>query len=438
MLSVLRQHNFALLWVGGLLSAVGTWALYTALPFYVYERTGSALATGAMFVAQMIPRIVLAPVAGVYVDRWDRRRTMIVADITRALLLLPLVTIHSRDWFWVVYVVAFGEATLSQFFDPAGNSLVPRLVGESSLTAANSLNALTGALTRLLAPALGGTLLAVLGLTSVVLTDSASYLVSATLMCLIRIPRSRASPPTPAGDANITVRHSIWRDWREGAQTVCEEPTLRALFLIGGVVLAGYGMITVLLVVFVQEVLRESALVFGGLAAAQGIGGLLGAIVTGWLGKAWSSARVITAGLLATGLLYLLTFNVPLVPVDVTLVAIMGLPITSFWISSTGLLQQHSPDGYRGRMFGAYGAITSLTTLAGMVFAGFGVSPLGILPTLDVAAGFYLVGGVFALTLLPGAGERRLEDECDRTGTGAEFSVLNAESAEGASGHRAE
>jgi MFS family permease len=417
MFQVLRQRNFALLWVGGLVSTVGTWALYTALPYFVYAQTGSALATGAVFIAQMVPRVVLAPLAGVAIDRWNRQRTMVVADVARAVILLPLLAVRSDEWFWIVYVVAFGEATLTQFFDPAASAFLPRLVEELSLPAANAMTALTGALTRLVAPVLGGTLLALLGLTSVVLADSSSYLVSAILIFLIRIEPLPKSVPAVAGDVGAPLLHALWRESRVGVQTVLGEPTLRTLFLITGLVLVGYGMITVLLIAFVQEVLRGSALVFGWIAAAQGLGGLVGATGAAWIMKAWSPARIVTAALLATGLLYLLLFNVPLVPVDVALAGVMGLPITSFWITTTVLLQRRTPDASRGRVFGAYGMITSLATLAGMGLAGFGASLLGDVPTLELAAGFYLVGAALALGLLSAA-ERRASDVVRKAVTG--------------------
>jgi MFS family permease len=95
MLATLRQRNFALLWIAGLISVAGEFALLTALPLHAYALTGSALATGAVFAASLLPRVVLSSFAGVFVDRWDRQRTMIVADLLRAIALLPLLAVGS-------------------------------------------------------------------------------------------------------------------------------------------------------------------------------------------------------------------------------------------------------------------------------------------------------------------------------------------------------
>ncbi len=108
MLSILRQRNFALLWFGQVISMAGDWVLYASLAFYVYTLTGSVLLSGSMLIVSTLPRIVLGSVAGVFVDRWDRRRTMIVADLGRAVVLLALLAVHTVSDMWIVYLAALG------------------------------------------------------------------------------------------------------------------------------------------------------------------------------------------------------------------------------------------------------------------------------------------------------------------------------------------
>lgn len=116
MLRLLRQRNFSLLWVGQFISVIGDWVLFIALPFYTYSLTGSVLATGAMFIVSTLPRLVLGSVAGVFVDRWDRKRTMIMADVLRVFLVAMLLLVRSSDWLWLIYLSSFLELILSQFF----------------------------------------------------------------------------------------------------------------------------------------------------------------------------------------------------------------------------------------------------------------------------------------------------------------------------------
>jgi MFS family permease len=109
LLATLRQRNFVLLWFGGLVSMAGDWMLLVALPTYIYQLTGSALATGAMFTAGLLPNVLFGSAAGVFVDRWDRRRTMVVANLLLTISVLPLLIVPQTGWLWVVYAAAFSE-----------------------------------------------------------------------------------------------------------------------------------------------------------------------------------------------------------------------------------------------------------------------------------------------------------------------------------------
>src|SRR4051812_48188363 len=119
MFTILRQRNFGLVWFGGLVSSTGDWMLLMALPVYAYQLTGSTLATGGTLASVVAPQLLFGSVAGVFVDRWDRRRTLIVINGLLALGLLPLLLADSADRLWLMYTVAFVEASLSQFLRPA-------------------------------------------------------------------------------------------------------------------------------------------------------------------------------------------------------------------------------------------------------------------------------------------------------------------------------
>ena len=116
---LLARRNFGLLWAGGFISFVGDWVLYIGMPISIYQITGSALATTLMFVADVLPSIVLGSIAGVYVDRWDRRKTVVVGNLLLAATLLPLTLVRDASSIWIVYVVVLVEASLGQFVNPA-------------------------------------------------------------------------------------------------------------------------------------------------------------------------------------------------------------------------------------------------------------------------------------------------------------------------------
>src|SRR3954451_693454 len=228
MLALLRRRNFALLWFAGAVSMLGDWVLLIALPFYVYDLTGSALATGATFMASTLPRVFLSSVAGGFVDRLDRKRTLIVADVARGLLLLLLLLVRSADTLWIVYLMATVEAMIAQFFSPAKSAFIPKLVEERELLHGNALSSLSDNLTRLVGPALGGFLYVALGLPSIALLDSASFLISGLLIAMIGI--SGVPEAKQAGDAARGVA-KVWEEWQVGMRIVGRNRLLTGLFV---------------------------------------------------------------------------------------------------------------------------------------------------------------------------------------------------------------
>jgi len=403
MLAVLRQRNYALLWVGQLISVFGDWVLLIALPFYIFDLTGSALATGAMFMASNLPRVLLGSVAGVFVDRWNRRRTMIATDLLRAALMLTLLTVHSIHWLWIIYLVAFTQALIAQFFTPAKNAIIPLLVSEPDLIAANTLNSVSQNLTRLIAPALGGALYGLFGLVSVVWIDSASFLISGVLIVGIALPAIQREPnATPPGRAWIAV----WSEWRDGLRLMRADPTITAIFAATGTAMIGEGFFSVMLVPFVKEILHGGPQDFGLLASAQAIGGLIGSLFIGRIGRTIRPGILIPISGFLFGLSDIALANFPghggLPPLLVGVVAISlaGAPVVGFTVGLQTLLQSSAADAYRGRVFGAYGATVAFMTLIGQAMASVFGNRFSVVPIFTLAGCFEFLGGVVAFILL--------------------------------------
>jgi len=196
---------------------IGTWALFAAMPFYVYTLTGSIASTGAMFMVTFLPPLLLGAFAGVFVDRWDRQRTMIGANLIRAGLLLLLVGVRSAETVWIVYVVGFFLACADQFFGPANNALLPRLVGKERLLTANALDTLGENTARLIGPAIGGALLSWPGLYSVAVFEAIGMLAAAFLIGLIVVPEDDEEKTVPAAR---TALHAFWEELTGGLRLV--------------------------------------------------------------------------------------------------------------------------------------------------------------------------------------------------------------------------
>ncbi len=400
MLKVLRQRNFSFLWVGQFISIIGDYVLFIALPFYTYNLTESVLATGAMFFVSTLPRLFLGSVAGVFVDRWDRKRTMIAADLLRVLLVGLLLFVHSSSGLWLIYVSAFLESVVSQFFNPAKSAIIPLLVDEKDLLPANSLNGLSDALTRLLGSALGGVLMGWLGFSSVVLLDASTFVFSAVMIGLIAMPSrsalsSSTRPPVTGGTKGIA------RELVDGIKIVRQDRLLFMLFIVLGVAFLGDSMITVLIVPLVKDLMGGGAQLLGWMMTAQGIGGLLGGLLIGKIGNRIPARRIAAFGLIATGAGVLAIVSFPH-PVFVLIVmGITGVFVSAWLISSETMLQLAVSDQFRGRIFGTLGTVSALANLVGMLFAGAMSDLLGLVLILCVSGGLYVLSGILGWFMLP-------------------------------------
>ena len=409
MISTLRHRDFALLWTAGLISVAGDFALIIALPLHAYALTGSAVATGGVFAASLLPRVLLGSIAGVFVDRWDRKRTMVAADLARAALLLPLLAVGSADLLWLLYLVRAVTGTIGLLFEPAESALLPRLVGEERLVSANALNALNNNLGRLVGPAVGGLLYAGGGLPAVVVVDAVSFAASAALIMAIRTNAQPADAEQQANGASAWSR--MVGEWRAGLQLVGRDRALSAIFLAFGIGTVGEGTFAVGFTPLAIDVLEGGAAGMGILASAQAIGGLLaGSLVARVALK--SSPRVLFAGgLIGLGLADLGMANATGLapPGSGAMIAasgfmlLAGFPVVAANAAGHGLLQMLTVDAYRGRVFGALGTVQGLATLVGLTLGAPAIDAVGVVPVLSLGAAMWIAGGVVALVRLPRA-----------------------------------
>lgn len=186
-MNALRNRDFRRLWLAGLVSDTGDWMLLVALPILVYQLTGSSLGTSMAFLIELVPAVLITPLAGRLADRSDRRTLLVAVSMCQAAALLPLLAGAHLP---VLYCVIALQATLASLFDPAKNALLPTLVAEDQLVAANSLIGLNQNLGRLVGAALGGAALMAGGLSVIVAGDAASFLLSAVLIWGVRPPNA--------------------------------------------------------------------------------------------------------------------------------------------------------------------------------------------------------------------------------------------------------
>ena len=406
MLSVLRQRDFSLLFFAGLISLVGDAMLVIALPLAVYDLTGSALATGGLLIARSLPTILIGSVAGVFVDRWDRKRVMVIANLVRAPILLLLLPVDSTDRLWLVYVVSFLTSIFSRFFRPAENALLPRLVARDDLIPANSLNALNNNVSLLIGPAIGGVIAARYGLDGVALIDAASFIVAGAMIATIGASgRAERSGDVDSED----VRRAwvkLWHEWLAGLRAILGNPTLRVVAGVIAISSIGEGVFITAIWIFIEETLEGGPREAGWILSAQAIGGLLGSIVIGSRARRVAPVRLLGWGAIGLGTIDLMTFNYPAV-IDgiwlaMILMAIVGVPASAFGAGYTTAIQTETEDAYRGRVFGALDTTAAMLMIIGATIAGFATARLGPVLILSIDSLAYVAGGLFALRVLRG------------------------------------
>jgi Na+/melibiose symporter-like transporter len=431
--ALLRRRDFGLLWAGGLISETGDWFLLVGLPFWVLQLTGSSLVTATVFLVGLLPGLVVGPLAGVLVDRWDRRRTLVAVSLAQAVFLLPLLAVDGRDRLWVVYLVMAVEAALAQLNDPARNALVPSLVARADLVGANALIGLNSNLARLVGSPLGGILVEVAGLPGLVVGDAVSFLLGAALIGLVRTDagRSHAGPgaPEPAlvvsgppegeprrqGDRTPRVVHSpvsgpgprragVVREWVDGLRVTVGDRGLRWGLVVNGLAGVAQGIFTVLFVLFVTRVLGGDGADVGLLRGVQAIGGLLGGVLVVGLASRLEAGRLLGVSLLVFAAIDLAIWNGPaLTTADwlyLGLFVAAGIPGVGVLTGLTSLVQERTAEAYLGRVFATYlGSFNGLMAL-GMLLAGLLGDTLGVVAVLNVQAGLGLLAGLIAVVAL--------------------------------------
>jgi predicted MFS family arabinose efflux permease len=398
-----RHRDLRLVLSAGTISMAGDWILSIGLVYRVYAVTGSTVASALTAAASFAPQLLFGAAAGVFADRWDRRRTMIVADLLLAAGLLPLLLFRGPAQVWIVFAVLFWEGAVGQFFSPAEQAMVPRLVPEEDLLATNAISGQVSNVSRLAGSALGGILAAAGGIPAVTLADAASFAASAALLLFVRTS-GRPAARVPAGGLVRARLAQVGPELRDGLRLATRHHVLRALMIFAMVTSVGEGIMGTLFAPFVEHVLHGSARDLGLIVAAQAVGGIAGGVVAACIGHRARASALLCYGAIVFGLVDLGIFCYPLGFVAtwpaITGMIIVGLPGALVLAGLITLFQRNSEDSYRGRIFGAINAVEGITVLAGTLVAGYLSRYVGIIAVLAIQGAGYVVAGLAMLAWL--------------------------------------
>jgi MFS family permease len=347
----LRLRDFRLYFVGQLVSVAGTWMHTVALSWLVAEQTGSGLAVGMMVGAQLVPTLVLGPLAGLAADRFSRRRLLIGTQIVAGLPALGLFVLAQRGEVPYAAGLVAGVAlgVVSAFDVPARQALVVEIVGREHLASAKALTSTAYNLAAVLGPPLAGLLIAQVGVAICFLGDAVSYGAAVASLLLIR-RGAVVGPSTVASPVRTTVGGGL----RAGLD-YARSNTVVGASLLG---LVAYSLLAMqpptLLPFFADEVLGIGPAGFGLLTAAEGAGAVIGTVVLAVYGARLGTANVVL-GSVAVAVAALVGVSLSRTPaLSMILLAMAGFAMVWTLVILATRIQAHTPDALQGRVMALY------------------------------------------------------------------------------------
>jgi MFS family permease len=387
----LRIHNYRLYWLGLLVSLVGTWMQSVAQAWLVLDLTGSPLALGTVTALQFLPVLFLSLPAGVIVDRVPKQRLILVTQSVQMLqaLALGLLVVTGQVQLWHVYALAMLLGLTNAFDNPARQAFVSELVGPDDLPNAVGLNSTLFNGARILGPALGGVLIALVGVGPCFLGNAASFL--AVLASLLAMRRSELRPARPPRNGRLLSQVA------EGLRFASSTPVVRLpLLLLAVVGTLGYNF-TVTLPLLARYALGSDALGFGGLTSAIGLGSLVGALIVASVQR--TSIRAILLGAATFALLLLAVAASPWYPLTLGLLMALGLASIAYSTGTNTTLQLNTPPELRGRVMSLFTLLFIGSTPLGGLATGALADALGIRVALGLEA-LVCLAGVVAVAAL--------------------------------------
>ena len=390
--AVLREPRYARLWLAGLISSFGDTLHYIALVVLVLQLSGQGLAVAGLVAIEILPVLLLAPIAGVLIDRTGRAAILIGSDLFRAALALTLVW---PQGVWHAYAVAAGLSIGTVFFNPTHSAVIPALTTAEQRLAANSVSWSTGRLVQILAAAVAGGAIALVGTGPAFALNAVSFALSAALIATIRIPPH-------AGQLAGATRRGVGAflgEAREGLGYARHDPFVSRLLLVQSLASFAVGGTGAMLVVLAERRLELPPAGFAWLIGAIGLGALLGPIIPNAFAGDHRSARWLFVPYVIRGIGDVLIAVFTPLPIALVILFVYGLCTSTGMVVFNSTIQGAIPDRFRGRVFTLLDVSWSAMRLLSLGLGGLVVDRLGIAPLYWIGGTLLTVAGLLGLTL---------------------------------------
>ena len=360
--------NFRRLWLAQIVSEIGDWFYTLSIYTLLLQLTGHASSVALALVLQVLPQTLVGPTAGVVNDRLKRRHVMIAADVIRVFIVLSMLLVRSRSMVWLVYPLLLAETSMAAFFEPARTAVIPNIASAGEVLVANTLSSATWSVNLLIGASVGGVVAAFLGRDAVFILNALSFLASALLIAGMHFPEPHAEAAAPLRPRDLADFSPVL----EGIRYIRDHRQLvPAVFAKAGELMVGPSW-----VIFTVMGAREFAVHGRGIDAAggamlgmsillggRGLGALFGPLISArWAGQSDHRLRLgIFFGYLAIAVGYGVLGASQSVWMAAACAAFAHAGGSTVWVFSTTLLQLHTEDRFRGRVFSADLGLASFT-----------------------------------------------------------------------------
>ncbi len=391
--AIIRSPRYFPLWLGQLVSNFGDTLHYIALVVLVFQLSGQGLAVAGLVATEIVPVLVLGPVAGVFIDRFSRKGILIGADIFRAALVFSLLW---PQGVWHAYVVAAGLSAGSVFFNPTLNAVIPALTTPQQRLAANSVSWSTGRLVQIVAASVAGGVIALVGTGPAFALNAASFVVSALLIATLAIP---AHAGQLAGGAKRGLS-AFFADAGAGLAYARRDFFVSRLLVVQSLASFAVGGTGAMLVVLSERHLHQPPQGFAWLIGAIGVGALLGPLIPNTFARDYRNARWLFIPYLIRGVGDVLIAVLTPLPIALLILFIYGLNTSTGMVVFNSTIQDAIPEAMRGRVFTLLDVSWSTMRLLSLGLGAVVVDRLGIEPLYWIGGALLFFAGALGLALL--------------------------------------
>ncbi len=403
-----RRENWPFLRFGlaQLVSQFGDRVHQMALVGLIAQRCpGSSFELAKLLAFTIIPVFIIGPIAGVYVDRWDRKTTLFVCDILRGCVVL-LIAFFLMDAKSIIplYAAVFAIFAFSRFYVPAKMAFVPQMVAKGDLHIANSLVTVTGMIALVLGALFGGIIVEQNGPRGGFFFDAVTFFVSATLVFTVsRLRQWQISKQqiVAAGRKAVAAHKDVWQEISDGIKYIQSQQRIRFIFLMMSVLFSAAGAVYVVIIVFIQQAFGSVTKDLGFMAVPLGIGLFLGSMVYGRYGKRVSRFKTIFWSLILGGLMISVFAAAVSTTHDRTLAAllaaILGFVVGPIMIAANTVIHSVCSEEMSGKVFAALEFVMHLAFLAAMLLSSYVAEFVGRQWILMAVGVIFLIVGIISL-----------------------------------------